>query len=76
MDIQKINNSKNIQIKTNNGNDINIIVSYTLNSLIIKMEYKDNNKLFHKYYFEKTMEELMKYNRLFIVFKISKKYFK
>ena len=65
--------SKNFQIKSNNGYDFTINISYISNSLIIKMEYKDNNKLFHKYYFEKTMEELMKYNRLFIVFKISKK---
>ena len=68
-----MDNSKNFQIKSNNGYDFTINISYISNSLIIKMEYKDNNKLFHKYYFEKTMEELMKYNRLFIVFKISKK---
>ncbi len=54
---------------------INVIVSYTLNSLIIKMEYKDNNILLHKYYFEKTIDELQKYNNFLISFENTKEIF-
>ena len=66
---------KNIQIKSNNGNYFNIFISYSYNSLIINVEYKNNNMLLHKYHFEKAIDELKKHNKYFKIFENIKEIF-